>query len=177
MAKRRPPKCFHLPADARVITLELQAWNDGGQVRVAAPFTDAVERALHVYGTRVHRDQRVRYRTADVVVAVYADALIGEQAAHQPCDLIDFKRGHAAVGVTQAKNVCTAAYRCMQRLDGVRGIVRVPVEKMLGVVNDFLVMILKKPHRILHACEVAFKVRFENLGHVQIPTFAEDRYA
>ncbi len=82
--------------------LELQVGDHRGEVAVAGPFAEPVQRALHLASAGAHRGHRVGHRAAGVVMAVDADDhVVADVAVDLADDLLDLVGQRAAVGVAQ----------------------------------------------------------------------------
>ena len=101
---------------ARVAELELEVRDDRGEVGVAGPLAEPVQRPLDVAGAGVHRGHRVGDGTSGVVVAVDADrdvtAHVGVDHAD---DLLDLVRQRAAIGVAEHDMARALHHRRLQR--------------------------------------------------------------
>ena len=93
---REPLRREHLDAH-----LQLQVGDDRDEVGVPGALADAVDRPLHLGRARFERGQRVRDRTAGVVVAVDPQRRPRQRFAHDRERGADLGRQRAAVGVAQ----------------------------------------------------------------------------
>ncbi len=83
-------------------------------------------------------------------------------------------RQGAAVRVAQHQAVGARRFGSQQRLDRILGIRLVPVEKMLGIVEDLVHVLFQVGNGIPDHREVLLQRDLERLVHMQVPGFAED---
>ena len=80
-----------------------------------------------------------------------------------------------AVGVAEHDKIRAGLLRRLPGRQRVFGIVLVPVEGVLGVVNDELAVVLEKAHRVADHRQVLIGRRAQDFLDVQQPGLAEDR--
>ena len=78
------------------------------------------------------------------------------------------------VCVAEDDDIRSIALRHIQRFEGVGLIGFVSIEEMLGVVNDFLAVLLKMENRVSDDFEVFLFGHMERLFHVEEPRLAEN---
>ena len=93
-----------------------------------------------------------------------------------PCsDREDVARHAAAIGITQRKRLRAAAGRSTQRLQGKVRIGLIAVEEMLRVEDNTFSVFPKKAAGLLDHPQIFLRCGSENLAHMKIPAFPEDR--
>ncbi len=118
-----------------VAHLQLQARDDRDEVRVAAALAVAVHRALDERRPLGDPRERVGHGALRVVVRVDAERGVRQRAPHDVHRRGDLVRQRGAVGVAQGQVLGAGVQRRAQALDGVRRVVAVAVEEVLGVVD------------------------------------------
>ncbi len=81
--------------------LELEVGDGGYEITIAASFSDAVDRTLHVGRPGLDSDQRVSHAASGVVVGVDADLDLRELPDRATDDGLQLRRQRAAVGVAE----------------------------------------------------------------------------
>src|SRR5262252_5214227 len=81
------------------LRLELERRNNGNEISVAAPLTEAVERALDLARTCTHCGERIGDRLIRIVMCVNADVIAWNGFHHLANDLFDLVRQRAAIGI------------------------------------------------------------------------------
>jgi hypothetical protein len=100
-----------------------------------------------------------------VVVGVDPDGMV-QLAAHHARQVFDLPRQRSAVGVTQHDDLGAAAYRRLQSLQRVVGVLFVAVEEVLGVVNHPTAFAPEIIDAVLDHAQVFVAGRAQHLGHV-----------
>ena len=154
--------------------LQLQVGNDRTQVGIPAAFAQTIDRPLHLRGARLHGADRVGDGHLAVVVAVDADRDAGEAFADHAGDLVDFVRETAAVGVAQHQAVGAGLGRGGERAQGIVGVGLVAVEEVLGVVHQFLALLLQIAHRVGDHRHVFVERGAQDFEHLIVPALAEN---
>ena len=154
--------------------LELDIGNDRTQIGIATAFAVSVDRALHVHRPHFERDNAVGHGHARVVVRVNAQRH-GEFALNGRDDLLNFVGHRAAIGVAQGDHLRAAGLRGLQGAQCVFGIGFVPVEKVLGVVDDFPAVFLEPRAGIRDDLQIFVERCPQDVGDVQGPTFPKER--
>ena len=156
------------------LELQLEIGDDHAEVGVAAAFTVAVDRALHVSRAGADRRQGVGHAATGVVVRMNADRHRTELRDDILHGRLHLPRQRTAVGVAQHDGLGAALHRCRQGLQCVGRVEAVAVEKMLGVVDDALPLPAQKSHGILHHLEVFLERGAEDFLYLQHRGFAKD---
>ena len=162
-----------LGADGGVAELEFEVGDDAGQVGVAAALAIAVHAALYVGGAGFDGGQGVGDGEIAIVVGVDADDAI-EAAADFGDDFDETRGDRAAVGVAEAEDIGAGLMGGFQGAQGVIGVGDVAVEEVLGVVDDFLAVILDVADGFGDEDEVFFVGDAEGAFDVKVPGLAED---
>ena len=115
-----------------IALLQAEVGDHREQVGVAAPFAEAVDRALDLHGPRVHRGQGVGHGQPTIVVAVDAQRH-GDFRGELADDLADLVGHGAAVGVAKDDEHGAGLDRGLDGLERVAGIGLPAVEEVLGV--------------------------------------------
>ena len=123
----------------------------------------------------LNRRQRVRDTHTRIVVRVDADRAF-HLLDNFRRDTGNFAWHRAAVGVAQYDNVHARILRGLERCQSVPRIVLVSVEEMLGVVHDFLAVLLKVTHGVADHRQVFLRCGPNDFRHVQRPRFADHRH-
>ena len=154
--------------------LELEVGCDREQVRVAAAFSVAVHRTLHVRRARAHRGEAVGDGQAPIVVRVNAEA-----HARKLAPSFAERRRHvlgkaASVRIAEHEARGTSGGRRGERRRGVAGVVPVAVEEMLGVVDHLTPFGAKKGDGLFDHAEVLLRRGAQHTEDVAQPALAED---
>ena len=155
--------------------LQFQVGDDRAQVGVAAALAVAVHAALHVRGALFDGGERVGHRQVGIVMRVDADDAVEPLAALRRRSPRSPPVMRAAVGVAQAKHVGARVLRGFQRAQREVRIRLVAVEEVLGVVDDFLAVLLQVSDGLGDDLQVLFFGDAERPLGVQVPALAEDR--
>ena len=138
--------------------LDREVCHDRDQIGVATPFTDAVDRALHLDGARGDGGKRIRDGHVAVVVAVDGHGHIRAASLERRRRLADQPRDFlgqcAAVGVTEHDPRGTRPGCRSNRLGRVVAVELPAVEEVLGVVEDLAAGVDQKLNRIKDHGEV-----------------------
>src|SRR4029077_8356893 len=137
---RRPPRSTLFPYTTLFRS-------ERAEVRVAGAFPVTVDATLHLHGTSANGRKRGGDRTPGVVVAVDT----GDPA--EPSGDLAHDRLHAigqraAVGVAQRDPLRTGVDGRIKAAQCVVGVAAVPVEEVLGVVDDAAAVIDEPAHRV-----------------------------
>src|SRR6266850_606110 len=116
--------------------LELEHRNHRTEIRVAAPFTVAVDRSLHLSRAALDSRYRVGYRKLRVVMSVNAQR--NGYAAFDQCEYFG-EPGSQSAAICIAENypVGACSLGCQQRLERIVRICGEAIEEMFGVINYF----------------------------------------
>ncbi len=157
----------------RRVHLELKIGDDGGEVAVADTLAVTIDGSLNLDSAGTDRSDGVGNSESGIVVSVDADGHV-EVFANEFGDFGDFVRESAAVGIAKDDDVGPAFLRSFERLQRVFLVVLVPVEKVLGIVNDFLALILEIGGSVVNHLAVFLGGGAKHLNNVEFPTFAEE---
>ena len=153
--------------------LQLQVGDDGCEIGVAATLAVAVHAALHVRKALLDGRQGVRHGHVGIVVRVNTEHAV-ETLAYFGRDLLQPSGDGPAVGVAQAQHVRAGLLGGFECPQGEIRLVRVTVEKMLGVVDHFSAVIFQIRHCIGDQLEVFLFSDSQRAARMQLPTLAED---
>src|SRR5213596_1552428 len=116
--------------------LELEHRNHRTEIRVAATFTVAVNRSLHVSRATLNRRYRISHRKLRVVMSVNAQRN-GYFPFHQRKYFGEPAGQRAAICIAKNYPVCACSLGCQQRLERIVRICAEAIEEMFGVINYF----------------------------------------
>ena len=167
-----------LGGHALVAELQLQVGDDRDQVRVAAPLAVAVHRPLYVDRALLDRGQRAGDAAPRVVVAVDPDCR--SAGGRERRDDIRHRGGEpmrerAAVRVAAGNRVGARLGRRDHAAERVRGVVREPVEEVLGVVDHALALADEERDGLGDHPQVLVAIDLHDLLEVKAPALADDR--
>ena len=160
-----------LAAQALAAHLQFQVRQQDAQVRVAAPFPQPVDGALHLGASGADGGQGVRHGQTGVVVAVDAQRAAdpGRGGLDDGGDLL---RQAPAVRIAQDEPVGPGLPRRRQHGQGVLGVGLVAVEVVLGVEEDRPAGLLGQADRVADHRQVLVQVGPQDRANVEVPGLA-----
>ena len=168
-----------LPRDAGFKTagiglLEQKRRDQRRQVRIAAAFPEAVQRALDLPRPGIHRSKRIRDRVAGIVVAMDAKPVTGDACGdHLGHDAAHLGGKRAAVGVAQDDPAGTGRQGCVQAGQRIAGVGAVAVKEMLRVEKRLAAPGDDVADRGGNGLAVVVKADAKGSGHVEIMGLAD----
>ena len=117
----------------RIVSLQQQCRDDGGEIGVAATLAEPVQRALDLAGAGAHRGERIGHAIVGVVMHMDADVVAGDVLHNLDHDPLDLLRQRAAIGVAQHHPAGAGLVGRLGAGKRVIGIGLVAVEEMLAV--------------------------------------------
>ena len=169
---RQPVEPF--PVETCIAGLQHEVGYHRAEVRVAAPFAQAVDRALHVRHAMLDCYERVARSEVAVVVSVDAKP----SGRHLPGRVDrgrDFAGQRPSVGVAEHEHVRACVLRRGQCLERVRRVGLEAVEEVLRVEDHFTAVLLHVSHGVPDHPQILVRRSLQDLGHVQHPGLGHDR--
>ena len=156
-----------------LVQLDLKVRDHAAKVRVAAPLSVPVERALDVPGPEFDRDDAVGDPHSCIVVRVHAEGY-GQAFPDGENDFAKLARHCAPVRVTEDEPVRPSVLRCFERSKRVLGGGLVTVEEVLGVIDDFATVRLEVSDGVFDEGYVLVEVDTKDVPDVKVPGLPED---
>jgi len=142
--------------------LQLQGRDDRDEVGVAAALAVSVERALDVPGAGLDGGETRGDGAVAVVVGVHADG-DGDARDDVAHGVVHERGQRRPVGIAQTDDVRAGLGGGADAAQGVRGVVAVGVEEVLGVVDDALALRDEEAHRLVDHAQVLVAAHAQDL--------------
>gem|GEM_PF-2983755 len=162
------------PAGEGIALLEDEVRQDGSEVGVAVALAVAVHGPLHLDGPRPHRGETHGHAESTVIVGVHAETKARETLPDHPDDFLHLVDLGAPVRIAEDEVGGPVLGGRPQGGEGVLRVVAVPVEEVLGVVEDLAVGGGEEADRVADHGEVLLAGGPDDLLDVEKPGLAED---